>query len=109
MLNKRTLQKSESVPNDASGNRDDRESNEKKISRRRFFKKAAVGAVALAGTSELADLVASSVSEVSPNELYARDILAGEQALAEREYILMSDREKEETVQALIEMHRKQT
>ncbi len=94
MLNKRSLQKPESVPNDAVGCRDDRESNEKEISRRSFFKKAAVGAVALAGTSELADLVASSVSETSPSELYAKDILPGDRVLAEREYVLMSDREK---------------
>ena len=83
------------------------EQDKKTLSRRRFFKRAAVGAVALTGTAELAKQAASSIPDPDPQHLYEKDIQAGDAAIAEWEYVVMSKEEKQDMVQALIDNHKK--
>ena len=71
--------------------------------RRGFFTKAALGAVSISGTAGLAKVVVESAPEPDLGDLYRKDHLAGEQELAEREYVLMSDSEKEDMVQQFID------
>ncbi len=80
--------------------------------RRGFFKKAAVGAVSITGTAGLAKVVVDSASQ--PNQQgqynqYKRDGLAGERELTSREYVLMSDQEKADMVQALVDNYSDKT
>lgn len=82
---------------------------QRKGARRGFFKKAALGAVALSGTAGLAKVVVESVAERDPRELYEREHRAGEQELKEREYVLMSDQEKDEMVRTLVDSYHEQT
>jgi len=72
-------------------------------SRRGFFAKAAIGAVSVSGTAGLAKVVVDSVPEPDTTELYRKDGLAGEQELLERDYVLMSDQEKEDMVQQFVD------
>ena len=62
-----------------------------------------MGAVALAGTAELASVTASSISGDTAQQLYGKDILAGDRVLKDREYVVMSDQEKEEMVQGFVD------
>lgn len=71
--------------------------------RRGFFTKAALGAVSISGTAGLAKVVVESTPEPDLSDLYRRDHLAGEQELANREYVLMSASEKEDMVQQFID------
>jgi len=74
-----------------------------RTSRRDFFRKAAVGAVAVTGTAELAKVTASSLADEDARTLYEKDIAAGDRVLVEREYVLMSDQEKDEMVQGFVD------
>ena len=74
-----------------------------RASRRGFFRKAALGAASVSGTAGLAKVVVDSVPHPEQKELYTKDAHAGEQELAEREYVLMSDREKREMVQSFVD------
>lgn len=78
-----------------------------RAARRGFFKKAAVGAVSITGTAGLAKVVVDSVQQPDLQDLYARDSLAGEQELKQREYVLMSDREKQDMVQSFVDNYEK--
>ena len=78
----------------------------RKTSRRNFFRKAAIGAVAVTGTTELAKVTASSLVDDNAQTLYAKDIVAGDRVLAERQYVVMSDQEKEEMVQGFVDNYR---
>ena len=78
------------------------------IARRGFFKKAALGAVSLSGTAGLAKVVVDSAPEPDLHALYDKDRLSGEQELTEREYVLMSDKEKEDMVQTFVDSYHKQ-
>ncbi len=78
------------------------------VARRGFFKKAALGAVSLAGTAGLAKVVVDSAPEPDLQALYDKDRLAGEQELAGRDYVLMSDKEKEDMVQTFVDSYHKQ-
>jgi len=77
--------------------------------RRGFFTKAAVGAVSITGTAGLAKAVVDSVPQPDQQGLYRKDHLAGEQELMQREYVLMSDREKENMVKAFVDNYTDQT
>lgn len=81
---------------------------EARATRRGFFKKAALGAVSVTGTAGLAKVVVDSVQQPDLQDLYAKDGLAGEQVLKRREYVLMSDQEKEEMVQSFVDSYRDQ-
>ena len=72
-------------------------------SRRGFFRKAAMGAASVSGVAGLAKVVVDSVPHPDQKELYTKDAHAGEQELAEREYVLMSDQEKREMVQTFVD------
>lgn len=74
--------------------------------RRGFFAKAAVGAVSISGAAGLAKVVVDSTPEPDLGDLYRKDQLAGEQELAEREYVLMSASEKEDMVQQFVDNYR---
>lgn len=72
-------------------------------SRRRFFKRAAVGAVSITGTAGIAKTVVdSTITPPDMQDQYRRDALAGEQDLQSREFVVMSDKEKAEMVQSFI-------
>lgn len=73
--------------------------------RRGFFKRAALGAVSVTGTAGLAKVVVDSTPQPDIQEKYIKSGLAGEQELIEREYVLMSDREKQEMVQRFVDNH----
>ena len=74
-----------------------------RASRRGFFRKAAIGAASVSGAAGLAKVVVDSVPHPDQKELYAKDAHAGEQELAEREYVVMSDQEKSEMVQTFVD------
>ena len=74
-----------------------------RAARRGFFRKAALGAASVSGAAGLAKVVVDSVPHPDQKELYTKDAHAGEQELAEREYVLMSDQEKREMVQTFID------
>ena len=73
--------------------------------RRGFFKKAALGAVSLSGTAGLAKVVVDSTPEPDLQALYEKDRLTGEEELRKREYVLMSDKEKEDMVQTFVDSY----
>ena len=79
----------------------------KVVSRRAFFKRAAVGAVALTGTAEIAKHVASTIPDHTPQMRYEKDIQAGDSAMSEWEYVVMSDQEKQEMVQTFLDNYKK--
>ena len=81
---------------------------DKNISRRGFFKRAAVGGVAITGTAGLAKLTISALPNQNPQELYDNDVRRGNRVLAQRTYVEMTDQEKEEMVQELITRHKAQ-
>jgi len=70
--------------------------------RRQFFKKVALGTVSVGGTSALAKTVVDSIEQPNLKDLYAKDAFSGEQELKQREYELMSEKEKTAMVQNLI-------
>ncbi len=76
------------------------------VSRRGFFKRAAVGTVALGGVAGAAKIVVSSIPDTSPQELYEKDIQAGDRAISGREYVLMSDREKRDMIHTFMDNYR---
>ena len=76
--------------------------------RRGFFAKAAVGAVAVTGTAGLAKVVVDTVPVPDLQDLYRKDHLAGEQELKQREYVLMTDREKKDMVQSMVDRYHDQ-
>ncbi|MEA3301902.1 MAG: hypothetical protein U9Q75_01395 [Pseudomonadota bacterium] len=76
-----------------------------RASRRGFFRKAALGAASVSGAAGMAKVVVDSVPHPDQKQLYANDARAGEQELAEREYVLMSDQEKREMVQRFIDSY----
>ena len=79
---------------------------QQETSRRDFFRKAAVGAVAVTGTAELAKVTASSLTDDNAQTLYAQDIAVGDRVLADREYVVMSDQEKEDMIQGFVDNYR---
>lgn len=81
---------------------------EVRAARRGFFKKAAVGAVSITGTAGLAKVVVDSVPPPDLRDLYAKDGLAGVKELKQREYVLMSDQEKEDMVQSFVDNYHDQ-
>jgi hypothetical protein len=79
-----------------------------RATRRGFFTKAAVGAVSITGTVGLAKVVVDSVPIPDLQVLYTKDGTAGEQELLQREYVLMSDQEKEDMVQVFVDNYHDQ-
>ena len=80
-----------------------------RASRRGFFRKAAMGAASVSGAAGLAKVVVDSVPHPDQKELYTKDSHAGEQELAEREYVVMSDQEKREMVQSFVDNYQDQS
>jgi len=76
-------------------------------SRRGFLKKALVSTVAVAGTATLAKKASTLIPEPDYKEAARREILAGDKILGEREYVVMSDREKNAYLDTLLEKSRK--
>ncbi len=77
------------------------------LPRRRFFAKAAIGGAALGATGGLAKVAVSSLPSEDVQELYLREARAGDETLSQREYVEMTDQEKEQMVQDLIMQHKK--
>lgn len=77
--------------------------NEINVKRRNFFKKAAVGAASVSGTAGLATAVVDSMPKPDLKDKYQKDAIAGEQELQNRDYVVMSDKEKEDIVQSFID------
>ncbi len=95
-------------PKKANGGQRALQDDEARSARRGFFKKAAIGAVSISGAAGLAKVVVDSVPQPDLQELYAKDGLAGERELTQREYVLMSSEEKEDMVHAFIDNYRDQ-
>jgi len=94
-------------PIDASGERHPASAEPISEPRRSFFAKAAVGAVAITGTAGLAKVVADTLPKPDLQARYRKDNLAGENELRERKYVLMSDEEKADMVQHLVDNYEK--
>jgi len=77
--------------------------------RRSFFKRAAIGTVAVGGTAGLASAVVDSLPEPDLTHKYRKDAVAGEQDLQEWEYVEMSDQEKSDMVQTFIDSYSRQS
>ncbi len=80
-------------------------SNDANVTRRSFFKRAAIGAVAITGTAGAAKAVIDSVPKSNLQERYTKDGLTGEEDLKSREYVLMSEQEKKEMLDSFIKGH----
>ncbi|MEW8508512.1 MAG: hypothetical protein AB2598_17595 [Candidatus Thiodiazotropha sp.] len=79
------------------------DSNEPDSNRRRFFTRAAVSAASVAGTAGLAKAVVDSIPQPDLSQHYSKDAVSGEEELLSREYVLMTEREKQVMVQTLID------
>lgn len=80
-----------------------------RASRRGFFRKAAMGAASVSGAAGLAKVAVDSVPQPDMKEFYTKDAHAGEDELLEREYVLMSEREKSEMVQSFVDNYQDQS
>ncbi|MBT2971631.1 MAG: hypothetical protein KME51_17240 [Candidatus Thiodiazotropha sp. (ex Ctena orbiculata)] len=78
-------------------------SDEPDAKRRRFFTRAAVSAVSVTGTAGLAKAVVDNLPQPDLKQRYNKDAVNGEEELLSREYVLMTEREKQIMVQTLIE------
>ena len=76
-------------------------------SRRGFLKKALVSTVAVTATATLAKKASDLIAEPDYEKAVAHEILAGDRALRAREYVLMTDKEKKEYLDALLEYSKK--
>lgn len=78
------------------------------LSRRFFLKKALISGIAVATTAGLAKKVSTlAIPDINPQRLYMNDIIAGDMAMTQKKYILMTKKEKEELVSSLIESYNK--
>ncbi|MES9844630.1 MAG: hypothetical protein ABW162_07200 [Candidatus Sedimenticola sp. PURPLELP] len=104
---KRSLQVIRKWISNEQSNRVEVDSAEQCVSddRRKFFKRAAVGAVSVTATAGLAKAVTESVPRPSMRERYVKDSLTGEEELMRREYVAMTEQEKLEMVQEFIDSY----
>jgi len=77
--------------------------------RRSFFKKAVVGLGSVTATTGLSKVIVDSVAKTERQEHYAKTATAGEGELINREYVLMSDQEKEDMLQTFVENYKEQS
>ncbi len=77
-------------------------------SRRDFFKRAALGSIAVASTTSVAKMVASLATESDLQKAYLRDVLPGDRAISKREYVEMAEDEKKERIQMFTTNYKKQ-
>jgi len=78
------------------------------LSRRIFLKKALISGVAMATTVSLAKKVSTlAIPDLNPQKLNMNDVIAGDIAMAQKKYILMTKREKEDLVQFFVENYQK--
>ncbi len=76
-------------------------------SRRNFLKGALLSTVAVAGTATLAKKASNLIPEPDLEEKAMIESLAGDKILGDREYVMMSSREKREYLETLLENSRK--
>lgn len=77
------------------------------VSRRAFFKKAAVTTVAVAATAGLAKKAADHlIPEGDHQKAYSNDVLPGDAVMSKWEYVAMDKKEKEALVKTLVENYR---
>ena len=81
---------------------------ENEASRRKFLKKAALGGAAVVATAGAAGKAASLALEASMNGSDRHYISQGDKALAAREYVEMSPREKAAQVKMFIDNYKKE-
>ncbi|MES9830046.1 MAG: hypothetical protein ABW201_17435 [Candidatus Thiodiazotropha sp.] len=84
-------------------------SNEPDTTRRRFFKQAAISTVSVAGTASLAKTVVDSMPQPDLRQRYNKDAVKGEEELLQREYVLMTDQEKDTMVQSFVDTYNKES
>ncbi len=77
-------------------------------SRRDFFKRAALGSIAVASTTSVAKMVASLATESDLQKVYLHDVLPGDRAISKREYVEMAEDEKKERIQMFTTNYKKQ-
>ncbi len=68
------------------------------VSRRGFLKNAAVATTVVAAAAGITKTISTIIPKENFQKKYADDILAGDKALVEREYVVMSDEEKKDIV-----------
>ena len=84
-------------------------SDEPDPARRRLFRQAAIGAVSVTGTAGLAKSVVDAVPEPDLKQKYQRDAAQGETELRQREYVVMTNQEKEAMLQSFINNYNNKT
>ncbi|VAX06714.1 hypothetical protein MNBD_GAMMA26-468 [hydrothermal vent metagenome] len=87
------------------GGKMDKSDNKQSVSRRGFLEKIAIGGAAIgasAGLFKIADSMAPDVDQQLATKQDA-DAAAGDRALANEEYVLMSRQEKDEIVQMFVD------
>ncbi len=68
------------------------------VTRRGFLKNAAVATTVVAASAAVTKTISTIIPKQNFQKKYADDILAGDKALSEREYVVMSDEEKKDIV-----------
>ncbi|MBI5328586.1 MAG: hypothetical protein HZB80_09925 [Deltaproteobacteria bacterium] len=76
--------------------------------RRAFLKQAVVGGIAVSSTAWLAKTVVAAVSENNSERANLNDNLQQERIMMEKEYALMTKREKKQLVQMFINSYKEQ-
>lgn len=89
--------------NKVSDHLSDAEDDSKTASRRGFFKKLAFGGVALTAAGGAVKYADSMMPSVDPQAAYQKDVDPGDEVIAQREHVLMSQEEKESMVQMFID------
>ncbi|MBT3043553.1 MAG: hypothetical protein KME67_11885 [Candidatus Thiodiazotropha sp. (ex Codakia orbicularis)] len=84
-------------------------SDEPDTTRRRFFKQAAISTVSVAGTAGLAKTIVDSMPQPDLRQQYNQDAVKGENELLQREYVVMTDEEKDTMVQSLVDTYNKES
>ncbi|MES9939464.1 MAG: hypothetical protein ABW104_15495 [Candidatus Thiodiazotropha sp. 6PLUC2] len=79
------------------------------LARRRLFRQAAIGAVSVTGTAGLAKSVVDAVPAPDIKQKYRQDAAQGEVELRQREYVVMTNHEKEAMLQSLIKNYNNKT
>ncbi len=71
------------------------------VSRRGFIKNAALATTVVAASAGITTTISTIIPKENFQKNYADDVLAGDKALQEREYVVMSDKEKKDIVAKL--------
>ncbi len=90
-------------------NKQQTEKDGKVAARRGFFFYMAVGGASVASVIGLGKFADTVIPENIAQEAYRKDVLVGDRVLAEKEYVLMTEQEKQELVRMFVDNYKKET